>query len=96
MPCKRKDVIHPFGILLICLGCAIVVLVQNKALAKGAEEQKEKDKQDKENPQRGDQGMLGWINSFVAYINDILPKGDEAPAEEGGDEPGEPAEEEEA
>lgn len=51
MPCKRKDVIHPFGIILICLGCAIVVLVQNKALAKGAEEQKEKDKQAKENPQ---------------------------------------------
>lgn len=95
MPCKRKDVIHPFGIILICLGCAIVVLVQNKALAKGAEEQKEKDKQEKENPQGGDQGM-GWIDRFVVYLNDILLKGGDAPAEEGGDEPAEPAEEEEA
>ncbi|KAH1006202.1 hypothetical protein HUJ05_006955 [Dendroctonus ponderosae] len=52
MPCKSKlkaFAIHPFGLVLICVGCAIVALVQNKALAEGAEKQKneEGNKEDK-------------------------------------------------
>lgn len=46
MPCKSKlkaFAIHPFGLVVICVGCAIVALVQNKALAEGAENQKNDD-----------------------------------------------------
>ncbi|KAL1502272.1 hypothetical protein ABEB36_007438 [Hypothenemus hampei] len=43
MPCNRKVFnIHPFGLILLCLGCAIVALIQNKALMKGGEDQKNK------------------------------------------------------
>lgn len=49
MVCKGKKpfTIHPFGILLICIGCAIVAMVHNKALAEGAQKQAAEDEKKK-------------------------------------------------
>ncbi|CAG9820839.1 unnamed protein product [Phaedon cochleariae] len=84
--------IHPLGIILIILGCAIAVTVHNAALMKGAEggeDEKKGEEGDKKEGDKGDKKEGGEEGKE----GEGAEGGDEEGNEEGGEEGGEAEEE---